>query len=270
MEDKKEEEATQKVNAPEPTEESGSDKDNPEDSKEEKVEVKPEEIAEDYLEEKEEDKPEIDYKERFANSTREYQTLKKEKDGLSQAIDQLEELSKLNPKIVSEIEEAQKLSGKGAEDAPLDSGDSVQQKIDKAVEPIKKVTQNIEQKERLAKAKTLADFEKRNPDLFPPKATAEEKREIRQRIGKIANAMVDTGTPFKKAVSQAYLSINPKAAEQKGKDKAYLEGIDEERAGFSSQTSTEGAKSEKIKYSNRELEIGDKMRVGEAMRKDKK
>ncbi len=92
---------------------------------------------------------------------------------------------------------------------------------------------------------------------------------IRQRIGKVANALVETGMDFPKAVGRAYLTVNPKVAVQEGKDKAYLEGIDEEQAGFSGQTSTEGKKPTKPKYSKRELEIGDKMAVGKAMRKDK-
>lgn len=74
---------------------------------------------------------------------------------------------------------------------------------------------------------------------------------------------------FKEAVSRAYLTVNPKAAIQKGKDEAYLEGFSEEQAGFSSQSSTEGKKPGKPRYSKVELEIGKKMGVDKAMQEDR-
>ena len=272
---KKEDEATEEVNAPEPTEEeASSEEENLETSEEEKeekkdkveVEPKPGEIEEDYLEEEKEEKP--DYKKRYGDSTREYQTLKKKTDTLSEAIENLERLAQVNPKIVTEIEEAQKTSGEASKGLP--SSTLVQKQIDESLEPVKKLAQDIQSKERLSKVKVLATFEKKNPKLFSPKATKKEKRVIRQRIGKVANALVETGMDFPEAVNRAYLTVNPKAAIQEGKDKAYLEGLDEEQAGFSRQTSAEGKKPTKPKYSKKELKIGDKMGVGKAMRKDKK
>ena len=110
--------------------------------------------------------------------------------------------------------------------------------------------------------KVLAAFEKKTPDLFPSNATKEEKAKIRQRIGKVALTLTETGMSFKTAVGRAYLTVNPKGAVQKGKDEAYLEGLDERQAGFSSQASTEGKKSGKPKYTQAELEkakkFGDK------------
>ena len=131
------------------------------------------------------------------------------------------------------------------------------------------MAQDIESKERISKVKVLATFEKKNPDLFSPKTTKKEKRAVRQRIGKVANALVETGMDWSEAVDTAYLTVNPKAAVQKGKDQAYLEGVAEEQAGFSSQSSTEGKKPTKPKYNKEELKAGDKMGVGKAMRKDK-
>jgi hypothetical protein len=131
--------------------------------------------------------------------------------------------------------------------------------VEEALAPFKEVTKGIQNKERLAKIKVLAAFEKKNPDLFPPKATLEQKKEIRQKIGKIANALVETGMPFSKAIERAHLTVNPKAAIKKGRDKAYLEGLSEEQAGFSSQTSTEGKKSKKPRYTKKELEIAEMM-----------
>lgn len=270
-------EATEEVNATEPTdeesseEESSSEKENLEDSKKEsedkvEVEVEPKEIAEDYLEE---DKTEVDYKKRYGDSTREYQTLKKKNETLSLAIDNLEKLSQLNPKIVSEIEEAQKLSGDEANTNLPPNSTLVQQQVDEALGPVKKMAQDIQNKERLSKVKTLANFEKKNPKLFSSKITKEEKRGIRQRIGRVANALVETGMDFSEAVDRAYLTVNPRAAIQKGKDEAYLEGLNEEQAGFSSQSSAEGKKPTKPKYSKAELSVGDRMGVGKAMRKDK-
>jgi len=257
-EKKKDDEATQEVNAPEPTkpEKSSSEPENLEDSK---TKVEPEEIAEDYLEE--EPKETVDYKKRYGDSTREFQEFKKKTDAQTQAVEQLEKLAKLNPKIVAEIEAAQKLSG----------GDStlVKQQIDEALEPVKKMTQELQNKDKLEKVKVLAKFEKKNPDLFSPKATAEEKKKVRQQIGKVANALVESGMSYSRAVERAHLTVNPKAAIQKGKDEAYLEGLDEKQAGFSGQASTEGRKPTKTSYSKRELEIGDKMGVGKLMRKDK-
>jgi hypothetical protein len=268
-EEKKDDEATDKVNAPEPQkEESSPNKENLEDSKD-KVKSEPEEIAGDYLEEGKSE--EIDYKTRYGDSTREYRTLQqehralKEKSGTYiQAVETLERLARLNPRIAAEIEAAQGLSGQS-------TSTLVEQQVEKALAPFKEVTQGIQNKERLSKVKVLTKFEQKNPDLFPAKATVEQKKEIRQRIGKVANALVETGMPFSKAVERAYLTINPKAAIQKGKDKAYLEGLSEERAGFASQTSTQGRKSKKTGYSKRELEIAEKMgnKYKEAMLKDK-
>jgi hypothetical protein len=260
------EEATDEVNAPEPKEEeSSSEEENLE--TEEKTEPESKEpdpaITEDYLEE---DKPEIDYKKRYGDSTKGFQEYKEKAEPAIEAVKRLEELSEANPNILSEIEKA-KAMGQG--DNKPDSPDLVDQKINKALEPIKKVTQDLENKERMSRVKVLAAFEKKNPKLFPPKASAEDKRAIRQRIGKVANTLVETGMTFSEAVDRAYLTVNPKAAEKKGRDKAYVEGLSEERAGFSSQTSTEGAKPKKVKHSKRELEIGDKMGVGQAMREDK-
>jgi len=273
---KKEDEATEEVNAPEPTEEeeTSSEEENLETSEEEKkepegkveVEPKTEEIAEGYLED---EKPKVDYKKRYGDSTREFQTLKKETDTYSKALTNLERLAETNPNIITEIEAAQKTLGETVKGLPAGST-LVQKQIDEALEPVKKVAQDIQSRERLSKVKTLATFEKKNPKLFSPKATKKEKRAIRQRIGKVANALVETGMDFPEAVNRAYLTVNPKAAIQQGKDKAYLEGLDEEQAGFSGQTSTEGKKPTKPKYTKAELKAGDKMGVGKEMRKDKK
>lgn len=267
----KDDEATKEVNAPEPTddeessdEESSSNEDNldeSEEDKEEKIEASPKEIEKGYLEDKEEES----YKKRYGDSTREYQTLQKKNKNLSSAIENLEGLSKLNPKIVEEIESAQRMSGnKGSSE-----NSTLQRQIDDALEPVKKVARDIEDSQRRVKVKVLANFEKKNPNLFSTKATKKEKKEIRQRIGKVANALVESGMEFPEAVNRAYLTVNPKAAIQKGKDQAYLESLDEEQAGFSSQSSTEGKKPTEPKYSKTELGIGDKMGVGKAMRKDK-
>lgn len=260
MDDKKSDEATEEVNpSPNEEEESSSEKETLEDS-EEKVETKPEEIAGDYLEDKPKDtRTQEDYKKRWEGSTKEYEKLKKEADSYSQAMKQLEKLAEMNPNILSEIEKAQQQSSGGS------SPDDVDERINKAIEPVIKVTQELENKEKLKQVKVLTSFEKKNPDLFPPKATAEEKKAIRQRIGKVANTLVDTGMSFKEAVDRAYLVVNPKAAEKKGRDKAYVEGLSEERAGFSSQTSTEGKRDKKVKYNQRELEIAEKMGVKQAM-----
>ena len=269
----KDDEATNEVNAPEPTdeesseEESSSEEENLEESEEsdeveEKPEVKSEEIEEDYLDD---EKTEPDYKKRYGDSTRENQTIRDKNKNLTLAIENLDKLSALNPKIAAEIEAAQKMSG-GTQDS---SSTAVQEQIDKALEPVKKVAQDMENKERLSRVKIFANFEKKNPKLFSPKATREEKTAIRQRIGKVANALVESGMDFSKAVDRAYLTVNPKAAIQKGKDQAYLEGENENQAGFSSQSSTEGKKPTKPKYSKKSLEIGDKMGVGKEMRKEK-
>ena len=262
-----EEEATEEVNALETTEEeeeSDSEQDNSEESEEAEVKVESgteEEIKSDYLDEGK--KEEIDYKKRYGDSTTEYQKLKERTDGLTQVLDNLEKLTKLNPRIVAEIEAAQGLAQSNPDNSSL-----IQQQVDRVLEPVKKIAQDLENKDRQAKVKTLAAFEKKNPDLFSPKATSEEKRAIRQRIGKVANALVESGMDFPEAVNRAYFTINPKAAVQKGKDEAYLESLGEEQAGFSGQASTEGKRPSKPKYSKQELEIGDKMGVKQAMLKD--
>ena len=270
----KDDEATKKVNAPEPTdeesseEESSSEEENLETSEEKakvEPEVKSEEIEKDYLEE---EKSEETYKKRYGDSTKENQTIREKNKTLTLAIENLENLSRLNPKIADEIEAANKMSGEAGKDLPT-SSTLVKQQVDEALGPVKQVVQDIQSKERLSKVKVLATFEKKNPKLFSPKATKEQKREIRQRIGKVANALVETGMDFPAAVNRAYLTVNSKAAIQKGKDKAYLEGLNEEQAGFSSQSSTEGKKPTKPKYSKAELKAGDKMGVGKEMRKDK-
>ena len=193
----KDDEATNEVNAPEPTdeesseEESSSEEENLEESEEsdeveEKPEVKSEEIEEDYLDD---EKTEPDYKKRYGDSTRENQTIRDKNKNLTLAIENLDKLSALNPKIAAEIEAAQKMSG-----ASLDSSSTaVQEKIDKALEPISKVAQEMQNKERLSKVKIFANFEKRNPKLFSPKATEKEKTAIRQRIGIVTNALVKSG-----------------------------------------------------------------------------
>lgn len=259
---KSEDEAANKANASETTKgEPSSVEENLEAPKEETVESEPEEeeIKSDYLGEEEPEPEKVDYKKRYGDSTREYQTLKSKTDTLSKAMENLESLVRLNPKIVAEIEEAQK-------SMPADNGTPsstlIQQQIDKALEPVKKVAQDLENKDRMAKVKILVEFEKKNPKLFSIKATKKEKKEIRQRIGKVANALVETGMDYKDAVKRAYFTVNPKAAVQKGKDEAYLESRGEEEAGFSSQTSTEGKKAGKPKYTKAELEnakkFGDK------------
>lgn len=260
--EKKEDETAVTANASDTTEDSSSEETSKEASKENldeskelkdsKVDSKPtkEEITSDYLEP--EDK--VDYKKRYGDSTREYQTLKTEKEKLSSAITNLEKLAEKNPKILAEIEAAQ---GNLSRD---DSGNStlIQQQIEKALEPVKKIASDLQERDRQAKVKVLATFEKKNPKLFSPKTTKEEKREIRQRIGKVANALEETGMSFKQAVNRAYFTVNPKAAVQKGKDEAYLEGLGENQASFSSQASTQGKKSGKPKYTKAELEKAKK------------
>lgn len=255
---KKDKEVTDKVNASETTkEESGSEKENPEDSKETKRKAEPlkeEEAASDYLEEKPEE--EVDYKKRYGDSTREYQSLKTEKDRLSKALANLEGLAKTNPKIVEEIEAAQEQIGK---DSPVGDNLGVQKQINEALEPVKKIAQEFQQRDRQSKIKALIAFEKKNPELFDPKATKEEKKAVRQRVGKVANTLVETGMPYSEALKRAHLTVNPKAAIKEGKDKAYLEGITEEQAGFSGQTSSEGKKPGKPKYTKEELEAAKKL-----------
>lgn len=262
--DKKEEEAAEAANASETTnEESSSEKENLDESKETEAESEStEEIAEDYLGEDsdtgEEVKEEVDYKKRYGDSTREYQKLKEKTDSLSQAISNLEKFAKANPRIVEEIEKAQQLVGaqQGSD------GTFIQQQIDEALEPIKKVARDLEQKDKLEKAKTLAAFEKKHPKLFSPSKSKEEKRSLRQKIGRVANTLVETGMTYDQAVERAYLVVDPKAAVQKGKDEAYLETLGEDQAGFASQSSGEGKKSGKPKYTKEELEkakkFGDK------------
>ena len=258
----KADEAAEKANASEPTEgEPSSEKENLEAPKEtEKVELKepkPKEIASDYLgEPKTEEK--VDWKKRYAGSTKEFQTLKTESDRHQTALTNLENLARLNPKIADEIEAAQRMTGQANQGLPT-RGASVQQQVDEALEPVKKVAQDLQAKNRRARVKVLAAFEKKNPDLFSPEATKEEKAAIRQKIGKVANVLSESGMDFKEAVNRAHLTVNPKAAVQKGKDEAYAEGLGERQAGFSSQTSTEGKKAKKTKYSKKELEIADKL-----------
>ncbi len=253
---KKEEEAAEAANASETTkEESSSEEENLDESKETKeVTESKEEITDDYLEEESEEKK-VDYKKRYGDSTREYQTLKKTTDDLSLAMSNLEKLTKANPKILAEIEAAQGMT----DETNQGSSTLIQQQVDKAIEPIKKVAQEFQDRDRRAKVKVLAVFERKNPKLFSPKATKEEKRAIRQRIGKVANALVETGMTFKQAVNRAYFTVNPKIAVQKGKDEAYLEGLSEQQAGFSSQVSTKGKRSGKPKYSKAELEAAKKL-----------
>jgi hypothetical protein len=262
-EEKKDDEATVKVNAPEPTKEkTSSDKENLADSKDDKVKVvpEPEEIAEGYL--GEEPKDEIDYKKRYGDSTREYQVLKKQTESDRQNIEDLKRLAQINPRILAEIEAAYRQPGQA--DSTL-----VDQRINEAIAPIKQGMQDLQNKDVASKVKVLANFEKKNPKLFPANATREQKQEIRQKLGKVVNVLVETGMSYKNAVERAHLTINPKAAVQKGKDEAYLESLGERQAGFPSQASTQGKKPSKPKYSKRELEIGDRMGVGEAMREDK-
>lgn len=245
-------EATEKDNASETTE-SESEQDNSEKEKEVETESEgeiKEEVSKDYLGE---DQEETDWKKRYGDSTREFQTLKTETETMSKAMAALEKLAKVNPSIIAEIEKARQLETGAGQDSTL-----IQQQIDKALEPVKKVAQDFENKERLSKAKVLSAFEKYTPDLFSPKATAEEKKVIRQRIGKVANALVESGMDFKKAVSRAYLTINPKAAVKQGKDEAYAESFAEDQAGFSSQSSDESKKT-KPRYSQKELEVADKL-----------
>jgi len=264
MEKNKEDEAAKTANASETTnDDTSSDKENLEESKETKVESK-EDLSSDYLEEDSEE--DVDYKKRYGDSTREFQALKTKADRTSLALKNLEKLAKVNPKIMSEIDIALgKDSKKGGENQPTST--LIQETVDKALEPIKKVTQDLEDKNTRAKIKTLATFEKKNPNLFPSGATKEEKRTIRQTIGRVANALVETGMPFKKAVSRAYLTINPKSAIQKGKDEAYLEKLDQGQAGFSRQVSAEGKKVKKPSVSKRELEIADKLDPSGKVRK---
>lgn len=254
MTDKKE--VADKANASNTEEESSTDEDNLEESK---STVEEESAGADYLEE---DKPEIDYKKRYGDSTREYQTLKQEKEKLSGALDEFEKLSQRNPRIIAEIEAAQGMTGSSNTNT-----DTVKQQIEEAIEPLRKVTQGVQDKERLTQVRILTDFEKKNPDLFSPKATKEEKKEIRQKIGKVANTLFDTGMSYENAVSRAHLMVNPKAAESKGRDQAHLDSLDEKQAGFSSQTSTEGAKPTEGKYNSEELRIAKMMDVGDSMKK---
>jgi len=260
MTKQKEEEVAKAANASETTnDESGSEKetskenlDKSQEELEEGSAESKEEVSSDYLE-KGDKEEKVDYKKRYSDSTREFQSLKTEKDKLSTALDNLEKLSKANPKIMAEIEAAKGMSGQST---------LIQQQIDDALEPVKKATQELQNKESQVQMKVLANFEKKNPTLFPTNASAEEKRAIRQKIGKVANTLVETGMSFKNAVDRAYLTINPKAAVQKGKDEAYLEGLGEETASFSGQSSTEGKKSGKPKYTQAELakakKFGDK------------
>ena len=259
---KKEEEVADKAaNASDTSEESSSEEENLEESE---VESK-EEVTADYLgDDKEEPEEEVDYKKRYADSTREFQKIKEEKERYTQAIENLERLAKVNPKITAEIEAAQRM-GSGV------SSDLVRQEIDKAIEPLKGVVKNLQGKEMAAKSKVLMKFEEKHPELFSGNVSKEKKKKIRERIGKVANTLVDTGMTYKQAVERAYFTVNPEAAMQKGRDEAYLEGLGEQQAGFSSQASTQGRRPKKTRYSRKELEVAKKLnpKVYEAMIKEK-
>lgn len=259
---KKQDEVTDEmVNASDTNEdESSSEKENLEESTKEadieKTVESKEEVSSDYLGD-ETKTEEANWQKRYGDSTREYQTLKKKTDNLSLAMDNLEKLTKANPKIVSEIEAAQRnLTGDGQ------NSTLTKQQISEVLEPVKKIARDLQDRDNRTKMKVLVAFERKTPNLFSSKTTKEEKREIRQRIGKVANVLAESGMSFKQAVSRAYLTVNPKAAIQKGKNEAYLEGLGEKQAGFSSQGSTEGKKSGKPKYTRKELEnakkFGDK------------
>lgn len=263
----KEEEATEEVNAPEPnnTEESSSNEDNLE--TDESTQQSSSEVAGDYLadesETSSEDDSEVDYKKRYADSTREYQKIATEKEQLSKEMEALEKLAQKNPNIIAEINKAREMAGEA-------KASNDEDRIDRKLEDIQKKVQELSRKEDLEKVKIFQNFERRNPDLFPPNATAEEKKAIRNKIGRVANTLVDTGMDLSEAVDRAYLTINPKAAEKAGRDKAYAESLTEEQAGFSSQTSAEGKRQSKTQYTKEELDIASKMgdKYKEAMLKD--
>ena len=249
----KEDETAKMANASETIkEDSSSEEENLDESKDLKVEST-EDKASDYLDESKEPKGEVDYEKRYSDSTREYQKLKTDSDKLSLAMENLEKLAKINPQISAEIDKARK-----GESTNQDSSTLAQQQIDKALEPVNKIVKGFEERERKAKLGVLSSFEDKHPDLFSTKTTKKERSAIRQKIGKVARTLEETGMSYKQAVDRAYLTIDPKAAIQEGKDEAYLERLDANQAGFSSQSSTEGKKSGKPKYSQAQLEAGKK------------
>lgn len=250
-------EVAEQANASQPQEETpDTQTSNPEESEPVTDHQESTDLDKEYLEEVETDN--TDWKKRYSDSTREYQKLRQEQQQYAKAIENLERFAKTNPRILEEIEAAQRQMPVGQTVDPS----SLQSQIDQALEPIKKVAAELQQKDRETKGRVLTDFEKKNPDLFPVNATIEQKRSIRQKIGKVAGVLVESGMDFNEAINRAYLTINPKAAIQKGRDEAYLEAQTESQAGFTSQSSTDTRQTKKVKYSKAELDnakkLGDK------------
>jgi len=228
----------------------------------------PETIGNDYLEGDSDQSEDIDYKKRYGDSTREVRKIQDENKQYQQAIQRLEALAEANPRIMREIEAAQQA---GLNQQPQQSGQfnnpDIQNQLDQALEPIRKVATELQQQDRNKKAEVLADFEKQNPDLFPTNATAEQKKQVRKQIGSVAQALVNSGMEFKQAVERAYLTINPESAIRKGRDQAYLETYGDGTAEFTSQSSAE-TKTKKPKYRKGELEAAKKLGVFDAMLKE--
>jgi len=232
------------------TEDSGSGKENPEESQDTKVET----TDSDYFGEKKEEETEVDYKKRYSDSTRQYQILKEEAELSASQLKRLEKLAQKNPKIFEEIKRAQENASEGQ---PIDST-LIQREIERQIKPIKEGYQKDRQAEKF---KVLNSFAKKNPKLFPPKAT----REIREKMGKdimdVADVLAKKGMDYSKAVKRAALSVNPQAARQQGKDEAYLEMVSTDQASFSSQVSDEGKRTKKVRHSAKALEAAKAMGV---------
>lgn len=205
-----------------------------------------------------------DWKKRYSDSSREFQTLRQEAENYKQAMANLENLAQANPRILAEIEAAQRLATQQSNFYDQ----IVQRQVNQELAPIKKIAQDLQNQERQAKTQTFIDFEKKNPSLFPPKATEQQKKQIRGQIGRVVNALIETGMPFQEALDRAALTVNPQIAIQRGKDEAYLESQGETQAEFSSQTSAEGKKTKKKTFTPGELKAAEAMGVKDAMLKD--
>jgi hypothetical protein len=255
-------EVTEKVNASNPTteetepaKETGNSEETETKVTEPESEDSTKKLGSDYLGTEVEGEDSTDWKKRYSDSTKGVQKLQAEKQELETALNTLEKLGQANPRIAAEIQAAQN-SIQANPNSTL-----IQQQVAQGLEPIKKIATKLHQKDQNEKIETLANFEKKNPNMFPKGATVKEKTAIRQQIGKVAAALQESGMGFQKSIERAYLSVNPDAAIQKGRDEALLQTHGNGQAEFSSQTSTEGKQAKPTQYTKRQLEIASKFKT---------
>lgn len=217
--------------------------DNKEETATTETEVKIETKPEDYGIETKDKEAGIDWKKRYDDSTREFETRYKP---MEEDYKYFDNLLKNDPLLARQVAEAQARAGQGSrvnqtiQQPSVDLDKIVEEKLQKRLEPIDGLLKEQEQQQKAERVKDIINFEKKyGAQLFKNATTKEAQSSIKKEIGATAATLFRDGRTksYSEALEKAMIIHNPDILVRQGESRALAGKASKDQASFESQTS---------------------------------